>query len=67
MTNILHTATIGIEYHFVTVMLALTSLLDEQVFLIESHRKKMLKAKIADLEADLEVVIFFYKLLLAIQ
>ena len=29
--------------------------LDEQVFLIESHRKKMLKVKIADLEADLEV------------
>ena len=30
-------------------------LLDEQVFLIESHRKKTLKVKIADLEADLEV------------
>ena len=32
--------------------------LDEQVFLIESHRKKMLKIKIADLEADLEVLQF---------
>ena len=32
--------------------------LDEQVFLIESHRKKMLKVKIADLEADLEVLQF---------
>ena len=29
---------------------------DEQVFLIESHRKKTLKIKIADLEADLEVL-----------
>lgn len=28
---------------------------DEKVFLIESHRKKMLKNKIAHLEADLEV------------
>lgn len=33
-------------------------LLDEQVFLIESHRKKTLKIKIADLEADLEVFQF---------
>ncbi|KAJ7357603.1 hypothetical protein OS493_024416 [Desmophyllum pertusum] len=32
----------------------LKHLKDEQVFLIESHRKKMLKIKIADLEADLE-------------
>ena len=33
-------------------------LLDEQVFLIESHRKKTLKIKIADLEAHLEVFQF---------
>ncbi|XP_078366924.1 dynamin-binding protein-like isoform X2 [Oculina patagonica] len=32
----------------------LKHLKDEQVFLIESHRKKTLKIKIADLEADLE-------------
>ena len=40
------------------VYMYLFYLLDEQVFLIESHRKKTLKIKIADLEADLEVFQF---------
>ena len=40
------------------VYMYLFYLLDEQDFLIESHRKKTLKIKIADLEADLEVFQF---------